>query len=49
MSHGMVRKQSNKKGNIMKLGIDWSVMAKAAAKAWPWPGQGQEIFSPRVG
>ena len=47
----MALKQSNKKGNIMKLDVDWAAMAKAAAKAWPgqgsgdlwpkaWPGQG---------
>ena len=40
MSHGMVRKQRNKKGNIMKLDVDWAAMAKAAAKAWPGQGSG---------
>jgi hypothetical protein len=33
----MVRKQSNKKGNMMKLDIDWAGLAKAVAKAiWPF-------------
>ena len=37
MSHDTVRKQSNKKGNIMKLDVDWAAMAKAVAKAiWPF-------------
>ena len=45
MSHDTVRKQSNKKGNIMKLDVDWSAMANAVAKAWA--GQGQVTFGPR--
>ena len=34
---GTTRPTKNKKGNIMKLDIDWAAMAKAVAKAiWPF-------------